>query len=177
MADVQQCVLPTVRGSSPDVPSHETEKARGPGANGTKPPRSGTARRHGPTGAGARGAGPAGRDVTAGQNDLQGRPRCHQGRAAEPPGTRRQMRPWGATGCRNHLHSLQGFLDSQRRERMRVGESVREDRRQVSVDDEQLNLTPGQRPFGVRCSLGDSALALTDNLGGDREIVGTDASA
>ena len=42
---------------------------------------------------------------------------------------------------------------------------------------EQLNLTPGQRLLDVGCGLGDTALALADELGSDGEIVGIDASA
>jgi ubiquinone/menaquinone biosynthesis C-methylase UbiE len=41
----------------------------------------------------------------------------------------------------------------------------------------QLNLRPGQRLLDVGCGLGDAALALSDDLGSDGEIVGVDASA
>ncbi len=41
----------------------------------------------------------------------------------------------------------------------------------------QLQLVPGQRLLDVGCGLGDAALALGEDLGGDGDVVGIDASA
>jgi ubiquinone/menaquinone biosynthesis C-methylase UbiE len=42
---------------------------------------------------------------------------------------------------------------------------------------QQLRLMPGQRLLDVGCGLGDAALALSEDLGSDGEVVGIDVSA